>query len=192
VNSILLVGVGGQGILLASEVLCEILLQKGYDVKKNEIHGMAQRGGSVTSQIRYGEKVYSPKIPLKGADYILSLENIESARMVNHLAKDGKILANSYRIVPTSVSSGNFQYPEDIEDYLKLNNLDFRFIPAHKIAAELGNIKAMNIVMLGFLNQELKIDENIWFDIIKKKVKPKFVDLNIKAFTEGFNYQGEN
>jgi len=191
VKSILLVGVGGQGILLSSEVLSEILIRMNYDIKKNEIHGMAQRGGTVTSQIRYGEKVYSPKIPDRGCEMIVSLEYMESARFLNLLAPGGIILSSSQKIIPSVVSSGQGKYPENIEDYYKKNHINCSFIPAHQFAEELGNMKVINIIMMGYLNQKLQFPVEVWETVLKEKVKPKFIDLNLKAFHKGFTYKGE-
>jgi len=188
VKSLLIAGVGGQGIILASEIISEVLLEMGYDVKKNEIHGMAQRGGSVTSQIRYGDHVYSPKIPFHAAQLILALEYVESARFLELLAPEGKILASRQTIIPTTVSIGGANYPHDLESFYQSRQIPARFIPAHQIADQLGNPKTSNLVMLGFLNQEMRFDHQLWYTVIKRKVKPKFIDLNLQAFERGFEF----
>ncbi len=189
INSILLVGVGGQGILLASEILSDVLLKQGFDVKKNEIHGMAQRGGTVTSQIKYGDVVFSPKIAEAEADFIVSFEYMESVRFLNLLKKDGMLISSDQKIIPTTVSSGLGTYPDNIEEYLEKQNIKYSFVNVVDIATKLGNIKTVNTIMMGLLNQYLKFKEEIWIETIKERVKPKFVDLNIKAFQEGMNYR---
>lgn len=188
IKSILMAGVGGQGIILASEIVSEVLLEMGFDVKKNEIHGMAQRGGSVISQIRYGTKVYSPKIPAHSAQLIMALEYVESARFLDYLAQDGKILTSSQKIIPTTVSAGLASYPHNLEEFYHEQKIPARFIPADQIATELGNSRISNLVMLGFLNQELRFTDQLWNTVIKRKIKPKFIDLNLQAFQRGLEY----
>ncbi len=190
ITNILMVGVGGQGILLASELLAEVLLRMNVDVKKSEIHGMAQRGGTVTSQIRYGERVFAPKIGLSQAHYILSFEYCESLRFLPLLAPDGIVLSNTQKIIPTTVSLGMSEYPQHIESFLAENKIRHEFIAAHTLAQKNGSLKSANLILLGFLNQKLKFPSELWFKVIRQKVKPKLVELNINAFTTGFEYRG--
>lgn len=184
VKNILFVGVGGQGIILASKVLSKGLIDAGYDVKMSEVHGMAQRGGSVTTQIRYGEKVYAPIIGIGQADIIVSFEKMEAMRWIEYLKPNGKIVVNDYAIPPAPVLSGKAEYPkgiiEDLKEKVKTINID-----AAKEAKELGNIKTLNMIMLGALIKAMGIDEIDWESVIKEEVKEKFVDINLKAFNIG-------
>ncbi len=184
VKNILFVGVGGQGIILASKVLSKGLIDAGYDVKMSEVHGMAQRGGSVTTQIRYGEKVYSPIIGIGQADIIVSFEKMEAMRWIEYLKPSGKMVVNNYAIPPAPVLSGKVAYPQGIIEDLesKVNTIS---IDAAQEAKKLGNIKTLNIIMLGALIKAMGIDEIDWESVIKEEVKEKFVDINIKAFNIG-------
>ncbi|MDO5580116.1 MAG: indolepyruvate oxidoreductase subunit beta [Planctomycetia bacterium] len=184
-KSVVLVGVGGQGILLASEIIAQTALKTGYDVKTNEVHGMAQRGGSVLAQIRFGSKVFSPLVPKGTATVLASLERIEILRYVDYLAPDGLAVVSDQKIIPVTVSSGTTPYPD-------MNEEDFRkifprliYVEAVQKAAELGNARAANIILLGALSNQLNFEESDWEDSIKKCVKPKFVDLNLQAFHIG-------
>lgn len=193
-KSILLVGVGGQGTILASKLLTIDLMQAGYDVKMSEIHGMSQRGGSVSSQVRYGDKIYSPVIELGGADILVSFEKMETLRWLKYLKTDGKIIYNDYKIYPMLILNGSLEYKEkeidqELKDLgaIKLNTLD--------IAKNMGNIKAMNIILLGSLIKTMNLENINWNNIIKENVKEKFSDINIQAFKEGINLvsnQGNN
>ncbi len=193
-KSILLVGVGGQGTILASKLLTIGLMQAGYDVKMSEIHGMSQRGGSVSSQVRYGDKIYSPVIELGGADILVSFEKMETLRWLKYLKTDGKIIYNDYKIYPMLILNGSLEYKEkeidqELKDLgaIKLNTLD--------IAKNMGNIKAMNIILLGSLIKTMNLENINWNNIIKENVKEKFSDINIQAFKEGINLvsnQGNN
>ncbi|WIV11383.1 indolepyruvate oxidoreductase subunit beta [Proteiniborus sp. MB09-C3] len=184
VKNILFVGVGGQGIILASKVLSKGLIDAGYDVKMSEVHGMAQRGGSVTTQIRYEKKVYAPIIGIGQADIIVSFEKMEAMRWIEYLKPNGKIVVNDYAIPPAPVLSGKAEYPkgiiEDLKEKVKTINID-----AAKEAKELGNIKTLNMIMLGALIKAMGIDEIDWESVIKEEVKEKFVDINLKAFNIG-------
>lgn len=188
-KSIMLVGVGGQGTILASKLLTIGLMESGYDVKMSEIHGMSQRGGSVSSQVRYGEEVYSPVIEIGGADIIVAFEKMEALRYLKYLKPDGKIVANNYKLNPISILLGDFEYKETEID-AELNRLGATVIDAAKKAEELENVKVMNIILLGSLVKSMKLEHIDWEEIIRKNVKEKFIDINIKAFREGIKLIG--
>ena len=184
-KSIMLVGVGGQGTILASKLLTLGLMEAGYDVKMSEIHGMSQRGGSVSSQVRYGEeKVYSPVIEIGGADMIVSFEKMEALRYIRYLKPEGKIVTNNFRMNSVSTLVGKFEYKEDEID-AELKRLNATMVDAAKKAEELGNVKVMNVILLGSLVKSMNLEHIDWQDIIKQNVKEKFIDLNLKAFEEG-------
>ena len=184
VRNILLVGVGGQGTILASKILSDGLVAAGYDVKMSEIHGMSQRGGSVSTQIRYGEEVYSPIIGEGEADILVSFEVMETARWTRLLRPNGKIIINNYRILPPEVLSGREKYPENTIDDLS-TAADVSVLDAARIATELGNAKAMNIVLLGALIRSLQLENIDWDSILERLVKPAFLELNKKALRQG-------
>jgi indolepyruvate ferredoxin oxidoreductase beta subunit len=183
-KSILLVGVGGQGTILASKLLTMGLMEAGYDVKMSEIHGMSQRGGSVSSQVRYGKAVYSPVIEIGGADILVSFEKMEALRWLNYLKPEGKIIANNYRMDSMPVLTGKAEYKEK-EIEAELERLDATLLNAADKAADLGNAKVMNIILLGALVKSMSLEDINWEKIIRDNVKEKFVDINIKAFKEG-------
>lgn len=185
VKSILFVGVGGQGTILASKLLTEGLMKHGYDVKMSEVHGMAQRGGSVTTQVRYGEKVYSPLIELGKADVIVAFEKSEAARWLPYLKEDGYLVVNDYEIHPVTVLIGEEKYPEDVNERLKNVVKNTIIIDAANISEQLGNIKAQNVVLLGALIKALKLENINWNDIIASLVPVKAVELNKQALIEG-------
>ena len=187
VKSILFVGVGGQGTILASKILVEGLLDAGYDVKMSEVHGMAQRGGSVSTQVRFGDKVYSPLIEKGKADVIMSFEKSEAARWMEYLKKDGYIVANDYEIYPVTVLIGQEEYPENVNERLKAAVPNTIIIDAAGIAERLGNIKAQNVVLLGALIKVLNLKHIDWNSIIEKLVPQKAVELNKKALEQGMN-----
>ncbi len=182
VKNILLVGVGGQGTILTSKILSKGFVENGYDVKMAEIHGMSQRGGSVTTQIRYGEKVYSPVIEKGCADIIVAFEKCEALRFLDYLKKDGILVINSHELYPVTVNIGVSTYPsgtiEEYENVVGKNNV--HVIDAHKIATELGNTKCMNIVLL------FKLENIDWKQLIKDSVPEKAVEMNVKAFEKGY------
>lgn len=188
VKNILLVGVGGQGTILTSKILSKGFVENGYDVKMAEIHGMSQRGGSVTTQIRYGEKVYSPVIEKGCADIIVAFEKCEALRFLDYLKKDGILVINSYELHPVTVNIGASVYPDGIiEEYKNVvGNDNVHVVDAHSIAEELGNTKCMNIVLLGALVKMFKLDNIDWKELIKTSVPEKAIDMNIKAFEKGF------
>ena len=184
-KSIMLVGVGGQGTILASKLLTIGLMQDGYDVKMSEIHGMSQRGGSVSSQIRYSkDKVYSPVIEIGGADMIVSFEKVEALRYLKYLKEGGTIVANNYKMESVATITGSAEYKvEEVDE--KLKELHAKVINAADKAVELGNEKVMNIILLGTVIKGMHLEERDWEQIIKDNVKEKFIDINIRALHEG-------
>lgn len=184
VKNILLVGVGGQGIILASKILSTGLINAGYDVKMSEVHGMAQRGGSVTTQVRYGEKVNSPIIGKGQADIVVAFEEMEAMRWIDHLKPNGRLVINNYKIPSVPVLIGEKEYPEGITEALK-EKVETVVLDAMDIAQEIGNPKTQNIVMLGALVGALGIDEVKWDEVIEEMVKAKFVEINKVAFGKG-------
>lgn len=187
-KNVMIVGVGGQGSLLASKLLGVLLTAEGFDVKVSEVHGMSQRGGSVVTYVRYGDRVYSPIIAEGEADYIISFEKIEAARYVKCLKKDGKIIVNTQTIDPMPVIIGNAEYPDGVLLELKDKGVFVDDIDALSLAEEAGNVKSVNIVLMGRLAKYLDIAYEKWIEAIKNSVKPQFVDANIKAFDLGYNY----
>ena len=189
-KSIILVGVGGQGTILASKLLTTGLMNTGYDVKMSEIHGMSQRGGSVSSQVRYGEKVYSPVIEIGGADILVSFEKMEALIWLDYLKPEGKIVVNNYRIDSMPVLTGKAIYQEtEIENELK--RLNATIIDAADKAEEMGNSKVMNIILLGALVKSMELEYIDWESIIRDNVKPKFIDINLQAFKNGMEMISE-
>lgn len=186
-TNILIVGVGGQGTLLASKLLGKILIGLGHDVKVSELHGMSQRGGSVTTYIKFGDKVYSPVIESGEANYIVSFEKLEAARWAHCLKKGGKLITNTQQIAPMSVTSGAAEYPSDILNSLATKGIDIDAFDALTPALEAGSQKAVNIVLMGRLAKYLGIDDSLWLDAIRTSVAPKFVDMNLRAFELGYN-----
>ncbi|WP_066504665.1 indolepyruvate oxidoreductase subunit beta [Abyssisolibacter fermentans] len=184
-KSILLVGVGGQGTILASKILTTGLMNADYDVKMSEIHGMSQRGGSVSTQVRYGKKVYSPIIGLGEADILVSFEEMECYRYLRYLKKDGNVILNDYQMPSAPILSGKAEYPEGLKEEIVKKVDNSLVIDAAKIAKEIGNIKTMNIVLLGALIKSMKLDFIDWEDVIRNNVKEKFIDINIKALKRG-------
>lgn len=189
-KSILIAGVGGQGTLLASMVFGQIALRMGYDVKLSEVHGMAQRGGSVVTYVRMGdqgEKVYSPVIDECGADILLAFEELEGLRWLPYLnPRGGRLYCNSQQILPMPVIIGAAEYPENIPGKIKMHFPDAVFVDALKLANEAGSVKAVNTVLLGVLAKNMSFDKEIWKEAIRSVVKPKFIDLNENAFELGY------
>lgn len=185
VKNILFIGVGGQGAILASKILSEGLLRNGYDVKMSEVHGMAQRGGSVTTQVRFGEKVYSPLIEKGKADAIVAFEKSEALRALPYLKEGGHLIVNDYEIHPVPVLIGLEKYPEGVNDVLKSTAENTVIIKAAEIAKELGNMKAQNVVLLGALLKALDIKEVNWEEVVASLVPAKAVELNKKALVAG-------
>jgi indolepyruvate ferredoxin oxidoreductase beta subunit len=185
-KNILLVGVGGQGTILTSKIISNGFINAGYEVKMAEIHGMSQRGGSVTTQIRYGEKVYSPVIEKGTADLIVAFEKSEALRWLEYLREDGILIVNDYTIEPFTVSLGISEYPEDVLDEYKKKIKNLHIFNAFDVAEKIGNSKAMNIVLLGSLVKALSIDDIDWKEMIAQTVPKKFVELNQEAFKAGY------
>ena len=190
-KNIMIVGVGGQGSLLASKLLGRLLVDEGYDVKVSEVHGMSQRGGSVVTYVKFGEKVYSPIIDEGEADYIVSFEKIEAARWLDCLKKDGKIIVNTQQIDPMPVLQGKAQYPSDVLEKMSAEGVDIDALDALSIAEKAGTVKTVNIVLMSRLAKYLDIPYEKWVDAIKNSVAPKYAMLNEKAFELGYNYKGE-
>jgi indolepyruvate ferredoxin oxidoreductase beta subunit len=186
-KSILLAGVGGQGILRASDIMCEALMEAGFDVKKSEVHGMAQRGGCVTSHVRYGSKVYSPLAKLESIDILISFEKMETLRYLNYLSKDASLIVNSEKIYPPAVNMGDLPYPKDISKYLQERYKSVKEITATVLAQKAGNVKAANIVLLGAVSNLMEINSTIWEKIIKKSFPEKLIKMNLAAFQTGVN-----
>jgi indolepyruvate ferredoxin oxidoreductase beta subunit len=184
---ILIVGVGGQGTVLASKICGYVAEAAGMDVKLSEIHGMSQRGGSVVTHVRMGEKVYSPLIAEGKADIILAFEELEALRWLNFLKPDGKIILNTQKVLPMPVIVGNAEYPKKVVTELKDMGIETYACDATGIAHELGNSKAANVVLIGNMAKQIGLDKKIFLDAIRASVKPKFIDLNIAAFEAGYN-----
>lgn len=184
-KSLLLVGVGGQGTILVSKILSEGLIRAGYDVKMSEIHGMSQRGGSVTTQIRFGDKVYSPTINNGEADVLVSFEILEAARYLPLMKKDGKLITNEEEMWPLPVLSGMDTYPEGLKDKIGAVVKDAKFIKAREIAEELGEARSQNIVMLGGIAKALNLEAIDFPALIREFLPEKVHDVNIKAFERG-------
>ena len=184
-TNIMIVGVGGQGSLLASKLLGNLLVDEGYDVKVSEVHGMSQRGGSVVTYVRFGEKVHSPIIDKGEADFIVSFEKIEAARYASYLSDGGKIIVNTQEIEPMPVITCAAEYPTDALVKLSDAGIDVDALDALTPATEAGSAKAVNILLMGRLSKFMSIPEEKWIMAIKKSVAPKFVEMNLKAFALG-------
>jgi len=186
VTNIILVGVGGQGIILASEVLAEAALEAGYDVRKSEVHGMAQRGGSVSSHVRFGKEVKSPLIELGRADYMLAFEKVEGLRSCDYLKAGATIIMNDTEIIPPTVSIGMGEYPEKVPEKLRELGFDLMILDARRLAEKAGTAKAANVVLLASMASFLDIEKEIWENVIRRRVPKKFIDVNMEAFRLGF------
>jgi indolepyruvate ferredoxin oxidoreductase, beta subunit len=184
-KSILFVGVGGQGIILASKILTEGLIKFGYDVKMSEVHGMAQRGGSVTTQVRFGEKVYSPLIGLGEADVEVAFEKVEAVRWLSYLKQGGALVVNDYEIYSAPVLIGQEKYPEGVIEKLEEKVENLKVFNAAELAENLGNIKVQNIVILGALIKALGLENLEWAEVIKEQLPEKMHEINIKALEAG-------
>ncbi len=183
--SIMIVGVGGQGTLLASRILGNLALTLGYDVKVSEVHGMSQRGGSVVTYVKYGDTVHSPIIDPGGADLILAFEELEAYRYLPYLKKGGRIICNSQNIDPMPVITGAMQYPTEIIEKIKEKGVDIIPIDASKLAMEAGNIKTVNVALIGLLSKSMDISEEQWEAALRQTVPQKALDVNLKAFQLG-------
>lgn len=185
-KSIKLVGVGGQGTILATTLLSAALVDAGFDVKMSEIHGMSQRGGSVSSEIRYGDKVYSPVIMKGNADVLVSFEQMEAARSVDYLKKDGVLVVNNHKINSMVTLNGKVKYPENIIDQLSGKIKTYK-VDATELAMQLGNVKVMNVIMLGAVVRAIGLEDLDFEKAIKENVKERFIELNLKAYKLGLN-----
>ena len=184
-KSILLVGVGGQGTILASKILTTGLMEAGHDVKMSEIHGMSQRGGSVSSQVRYGEKVYAPVIEKGAADIVVAFEKMEALRNLDYLKEDGTLVVNDEEIPSQSVVIGEEEYPPDVLDEIKKHVKNVKVVNATSMARELGNEKAANMVLLGTIIHAMGLHDIHWDAILEANIKPRFLELNKKAIQMG-------
>lgn len=185
-KNIMIVGVGGQGTLLASRILGNTVINEGYDVKVSEVHGMSQRGGSVVTYVKYGDAVYSPVIGKGEADIILAFEMLEAYRALPYLKKGGKIIANTQEIDPMPVITGAMEYPQNIGEKLS-SAADTVLVDALSLAIDAGNQKAVNVVLIGIMAKNTDIAYEKWVETIKATVPPKFLDVNLKAFELGYN-----
>lgn len=185
ITNVLLVGVGGQGTILASKILTHAALAQGYQVKMSEIHGMAQRGGSVVTQVRMGEEVYSPVIDPGEADFIIAFEQLEAYRWAHFLRRDGVLIVNNQKIVPLPVLIGKAQYPATIINELKEKFSKFVELPALPLASEAGNSKSTNVVLMGTLSRYMDFPEQVWQAALEARVPAKFLKVNRRAFALG-------
>lgn len=185
-KSIMIVGVGGQGTLLASRLLGAALISVGYDVKVSEVHGMSQRGGSVVTYVKYGDKVDSPIVQKGQADLILAFEQLEAARWLPFLKTDGTIIANTQKIDPMPVVTGVATYPDGVLDAIRETGVKLRDVDALSLAVEAGSAKAVNVVLIGVMAAHMDIDRAVWEQAIRETVPAKFLEMNLKAFDLGY------
>jgi indolepyruvate ferredoxin oxidoreductase beta subunit len=185
VTNILVSGVGGQGIILASDIMTEVFLAAGFDVKKSEVHGMAQRGGSVTSHVRFGKKVYSPIIKQGEVDILFSFEQLEGLRWLNYLKPDGVILLNNHRVNPPAVNLGQMEYPGDIPGIIRKRFDKFHLVDGTKLALEAGNVRAANVVLLGAISKLFDMEEALWVETVLRHLPQRVHEINKKAFLMG-------
>lgn len=185
--SILLVGVGGQGTILASKILTNVAIKQGYDVKMTEIHGMAQRGGSVVTQVRMGEKVHSPLIEPGQADYIVAFEQLEALRWMHFLNEKGTVIVNTQRINPMTVIIGSAEYPSDALEQVKAAAPETISLDALEIAKKLGNMRVVNVVLLGAMAKQMDIAKEDWLAALEATVPAHFLKLNRQAFEAGYD-----
>ncbi len=186
VKSVLIVGVGGQGTLLASRLLGSAMMDLGYDVKVSEVHGMSQRGGSVETYVRYGDKVYSPVIDPGEADIVLAFEQLEAARFLPFLKKGGVVVTNTQQIDPMPVVTGAAQYPQGLLEQIQAQGAGLLAFDALSLAEQAGSVKAVNVVLIGAMAKALGTEKEIWLKTIEKTVPPKFVEMNKRAFELGY------
>jgi indolepyruvate ferredoxin oxidoreductase, beta subunit len=184
-TNVLIAGIGGQGVILASEILSEVAMACGLDSKKSEIHGMSQRGGIVTSHVRFGKKIHSPLIREGAADILLSFELAEAVRWLHHLSPEGRVISSLERIVPPSVSIGLGRYPENGEELIRKNSKDPILLEARPMAEALGNSRLVNTILLGVLSSVLTLPLDVWKEVVTKRVPAKLTALNLTAFEAG-------
>jgi indolepyruvate ferredoxin oxidoreductase beta subunit len=184
-TNVLVAGVGGQGVILASDIMLEVFMGVGYDVKKSEVHGMAMRGGIVTSHFRFGQKVYSPLIKEGDVDILFAFEQLEGLRWLNHLKPRGKIVMNDHKINPPAVNLGEMEYPKDIPEIIRSKFKELYLVRGTEVAIQLGDARAANVVLLGAISKLFEVKEDLWLKIILNSLPPKVHDLNRKAFDAG-------
>ena len=186
VTNVLLSGVGGQGTILASNILTEVFLGAGFDVKKSEVHGMAQRGGDVTTHFRFGKKVYSPLIKYGDVDFLVSFEQLEALRYINWVKDNGKVIINDQQVLPPAVNLGQAVYPPDTEKtFRKFFKENVHVIKGQDIALKLGDVRAANVVLVGAFSNFFKFKEETWIKALTELLPKKIHELNITAFKEG-------
>jgi len=185
VTNILLVGVGGQGIIVASEIMADAFMEAGFDVKKSEVHGMAQRGGSVSTHVRFGMKVYSPLIKEGETDIFIAFEELEALRYIHYLGPKPSIILNEQRLNPPSVSLGKEKYPDNISAFLAQRAARFKKVSGRDLSLQAGDIRTLNIVLLGALSALLSIPEKVWTENILRRFPPKAHQSNLEAFHLG-------
>jgi len=188
VVSILVTGVGGQGVLVATDILGEVAIQGGKDVKKSEVHGVAQRGGAVVSHVRFGEKVYSPLGKAGEIDFIVGLEKLEALRYLHWLKKGGTVIVNDQEIMPTLFPGDNRDYPSGVLNFIQSKVSSTFIVPAYEMAKKLNNIRVTNIIMCGVLSRFLEFPIRLWEKVITTKFPPTYIQLNLKAFKMGVNF----
>jgi len=186
-TNILVAGVGGQGVILASDVMSGVFMEAGYDVKKSEVHGMAMRGGIVSSHFRFGKKVYSPLIKEGEVDILFAFEQLEGLRWINHLKPDGKIVMNDHRVNPPAVNLGEMEYPKGIPEMIRSKFKGFYLVKGTEIAFQMGDARAANVVLLGAISKLFDVNEELWLNTILNYLPPKVHELNREAFFTGRN-----
>lgn len=184
-TNILICGVGGQGILVASDLLAQVAFKEGFDVKKSEVHGMAQRGGSVVSHFRFGEKVYSPLIPEGAAHFLLAFELLEGVRWLSFLSPKGTFLGDPWKLPPAGVLRGAEEYPKGLKERIRRRSYRSYFIEARKLAEELGSPWVQNTILLGALSHFLPFSESSWEEVLRELIKPQYLKLNLTSFKRG-------
>jgi indolepyruvate ferredoxin oxidoreductase beta subunit len=185
-KNMMIVGVGGQGTLLASRILGNAAIRQGYDVKVSEVHGMSQRGGSVVTYVKYGDKVYSPIVAKGDADVILAFELLEAYRWLPYLKKDGILLVNTQTLDPMPVITGAAAYPKGLLHKMEEMGARYKAVDALALAKEAGNAKAVNVALIGALASQMDVEKQVWLDVIRETVPPKFLEVNLKAFELGY------
>lgn len=186
-TNILVSGVGGQGVILATDIMSEVFMKAGYDVKKSEVHGMAMRGGIVTSHFRFGKKVYSPLIKQGEVDILFAFEQLEGLRWANHLRPNGKIVMNDHKINPPAVNLGEMKYPEAIPEIIRSRIENFYLVKGTEIALQLGDVRAANVVLLGAISKFFEVKDDVWLKTILNYLPPQVHELNRNAFSAGRN-----
>ncbi len=184
-TNILVAGVGGQGVILASDIMSEVFMEAGFDVKKSEVHGMAMRGGIVTSHFRFGKKVYSPLIKQGEVDVLFAFEQLEGLRWINHLRANGKVVMNDNKVNPPVVNLGDMEYPEGIPEIIKSKFKNFYLVKGTEMALQMGDARAANVVLLGAISKFFEVGADLWLNTILKYLPAKVHELNRKAFAVG-------